>query len=205
VSDHAGWAALVTVVGDGKDALVDRRRVELVDADLPKLPHHHDAQGLPLGRALALIERVRVSADQHAQRALDAVATAVSSRIRGIAIRRCPPLPPTVAERLADYRAQNVADTVMYRHALAGAAEARGWVVHWYDAKKVLAAAAAALNVDDFEAHFQRLKAALGPPWGQDQRLAMAAAIAASRIDRAPAPGTRGAPRAGATSKRARR
>ena len=182
VSDHAGWAVLMTVAGDG--TLIDRRRVELLDEGLPSLPHHHDAQALPLEQALALIERVRVSADRHAKLALDAVATSVSARIQGVAIRRCPPLPPTVAERLADYRAQNAADTVMYRNALAGAAEARGWAVHWYEAKTVLDAAAGALNVEDFEAHFQRLKKSFGPPWGQDQRLALAAAIVAARARR---------------------
>jgi hypothetical protein len=61
----------------------------------------------------------------------------VPGRIRGVALRQCPALPPTIAERIKDYRAQNNADWVMYRKALAGAAEARGWGVHWYDAKKV--------------------------------------------------------------------
>jgi hypothetical protein len=40
VSDHGGWAMLVTVAGDG--TLLDRRRVELVDEDLPKIPHHSE-------------------------------------------------------------------------------------------------------------------------------------------------------------------
>ena len=93
VSDHSGWAVLVTVTADG--TLLDRRRIELVASDLPKLPHHHEAQKLPLEDALDLIERVRVSAERHAKFALDALALAVSSRILGIAIRECPPLPPT--------------------------------------------------------------------------------------------------------------
>jgi hypothetical protein len=76
------------------------------------------------------VERVRESADRHAKLALDAVADAVPLRILGVAIRECPRLPPTVAERINDYRAQNVADTAMYRKGLAGAAEARGWAVH---------------------------------------------------------------------------
>ena len=46
VSDHGGWAVLVTATGDG--TLVDRRRVELVDEDLPKIPHHSEGQRLPL-------------------------------------------------------------------------------------------------------------------------------------------------------------
>ena len=45
VSDHGGWAVLVTVRGDG--TLLDRRRVELVDEDLPKIPHHSEGQRLP--------------------------------------------------------------------------------------------------------------------------------------------------------------
>ena len=47
--------------------------------------------------------------------------------ISSIAIRVCPRLPPTIEERIADTRAANVADSVMYRQALASAAEARGW------------------------------------------------------------------------------
>jgi hypothetical protein len=42
VSDHGGWAVLVTVARDGM--LLDRRRVELVDDDLPGIPHHHESQ-----------------------------------------------------------------------------------------------------------------------------------------------------------------
>ena len=56
VSDHGGWAVLVTVAGDG--TLLDRRRVELVDEDLPKIPHHSEAQRLPINEAVALVERV---------------------------------------------------------------------------------------------------------------------------------------------------
>src|ERR1700689_2856090 len=178
VSDHGGWAVLVTVARDG--TLLDRRRVELVGEGLPKIPHHSECQGLPLDEAVALVERVRVSAEKHAGLALDAVAMAVP-RILGIALRKCPQLPPTIAERIKDYRAQNVADWVMYREALASAAEARGWAVHWYDAKKVFDAASAALRIEDLDAHFLQLRRSIGPPWGKDHKVAMAAAIIAAR------------------------
>jgi hypothetical protein len=162
VSDHGGWAVLVTVARDG--TLLDRRRVELVDDDLPAIPHHHEAQKLPVDEAVALVERVRVSAEKYAALALDAVAMAVP-HIRGVALRKCPELPPTIPERLKDYRARNVADWVMYRRALASAAAARGWSVHWYDAKKVL------------NAHVLSLRASVGPPWNNDHKLAMAGAL----------------------------
>jgi hypothetical protein len=174
VSDHGGWAVLVTVAPDG--TLLDRRRVDLVHAGLPKLPHHSEGQRLPIDEAVKLVERVRTSAEQHAVSALDSV-TAVVPRILAVALRKCPPLPPTIAERITDYRAQNVADWVMYRQALAAAAEARGWPVHWYDAKAVFSAAREALGIEDLDAHFLQLRKAIGPPWDRDHKLAMAAAI----------------------------
>jgi len=178
VSDHGGWAVLVTVARDR--TLLDRRRVDLVDEGLPKLPHHSEGQGLPLDDAVELVERVRVSAERHAVLALDAVAMAMP-RILGVALRKCQPLPSTIAERIKDYRAQNVADWVMYRKALATAAEARGWPIHWYDAKKVLDAARQALRVENLDAHFLRVRKAVGPPWNKDHKLAMAAAIVTAK------------------------
>jgi hypothetical protein len=179
VSDHGGWAVLVTVAGDG--TLLDRRRVELVDEELPKIPHHSEGQGLPIEEAVALVERVRVSAERHAKLGLDAVAATLPGRIVGVALRQCQALPPTIAERITDYRAQNVADWVMYRRALAAAAEGRGWAVHWFDPKKVFDAAGEALGGEDLEGHFAEIRKSIGPPWGQDQKLAMAAAIVAGR------------------------
>jgi len=179
ISDHGGWAVLVTVARDG--TLLDRRRVELVDEDLPKIPHHSEGQALPLDEAVALVERVRVSAERHAKLVLDAVAKTAPGSILGVALRECQELPPTIAERIKDYRAKNVADWVMYRRALAAAAEARGWAVHWYDAKNVFDAASEALGIADIAAHFRELRRSIGAPWGKDHKLAMAAAIVAAR------------------------
>jgi hypothetical protein len=178
VADHAGWAVLVTVAADGK--VLDSRRVELVDADLPSMPIHHDAQTLPLERAVDLVARVRRSADRHATRALDAVAGTVASSIGGVALRTCPPLPATVAEQIDNYRAQNVADWVMYRMAIAGAAESRGWTVHWYDAKTVIGAVCEALHLENLDAYFIEARKAFGPPWDKDHKVATASAIYAS-------------------------
>jgi hypothetical protein len=174
VSDHGGWAVLVTVARDG--TLLDRRRVELVGEGLPRLPHHSEGQGLPLDQAVELVERVRASAEEHAVLALDAVTMAVP-RVLGVALRECPQLPSTIAERIKDYRAHNVADWVMYRKALASAAEARGWPVHWYNAKRVLGSASQALRVENLDAHFLQVRRAVGPPWDKDHKLAMAAAL----------------------------
>ena len=177
IADHAGWAVAVTV--DAGGTLLERRRAELIDPGLPCLPHHHEAQSLPLDEAEALIERVRASASANAKTSLDAIAAAVSEPIVAVALRACPALPPSVAERISDYRAQCVADTVMYREALALAASTNSWPVHWYDAKHVSIEAAAAMNVDEheFAAHLKDVGASLGPPWRKDHGMAVAAAI----------------------------
>jgi len=178
VSDHCGWAVLVTVASDGK--LLDRRRAEILEEGLPKLPHHHEAQSLPRDKAVALVERVRDSAERHASLALDAVAAAVPVRIICIALRECPPLPPTITERIENYRAQNVADTVMYRTALARAAKTRGWDVHWYHAKRVVEEARVALRMEEIDSYFHEVRRSVGPPWQKDHTVAMAAAIVAA-------------------------
>ncbi|MBV9027438.1 MAG: hypothetical protein JO311_02385 [Candidatus Eremiobacteraeota bacterium] len=152
-----------------------------MDDDLPAIPHHHEAQMLPSNEGVALVERVRASAEEHAARALEEVATTVP-HIAGVALRNCPELPPTIAERIKDYRARNVADWVMYRQAIAGAAAARGWPIYWYDAKTVFDEAGRALRVATFDAQFQDMRKTVGAPWNNDHKLAMAAAIAASTL-----------------------
>ena len=180
VSDHGGWAVLVTVAAGG--VVLDSRRVDLVDEDLPSIPHHHEAQKLPLDQALELVERVRLSAERHSRLRFEALEAVMPSKIRGVALRRLQPLPATVAERLQNYRARNVADWVMYRNELASAARLRGWNVHWFESKTVFGEAAAALHTDELDSHFAQAKTLFGPPWTQDHRLAMAAAIAARRF-----------------------
>ena len=175
ISDHAGWAVVVCVANG---EVLDRRRIALIGPGLPSLPHHHEAQGLPMGEAVALIERVRASAALCARNALEAFPAGVAA----IAIRKRPVLPPTIAERITNYRAQCVADSVMYRDVLADAAQALGWSVSEYDAKTVFQEAAEALGLDDISARFREIGKALGPPWQKDQRLATAAAIVAPKI-----------------------
>jgi hypothetical protein len=189
VAEHGSSAVLVTVAPGGE--LVDRRRVDLTDG-LPTHPHHHEgswavgrylntpgARRLSLAEAVALVERVRAAAARGARESLDALAAAVPAPIARIAIRTCPALPPTTAERIADNRAQTVADSVMYRQALATATVERGWSVHWYE--RVFDDAAAALGREDIDALLHAMGRSVGPPWQAKHKLAAAAAIAAGR------------------------
>ncbi len=190
VVEHGNSAVLVTVARDG--TLLDRRRIDLTRG-LPALPHHHEgswavgrylsspwARPTSLADAITLVERVRKAAARGAEEGLDALAREVAAPIAAIAIRACPELPPTVEERIRDNRAQTVADTVMYREALAAAAEGRGWSVHWYQRERVLDDAAMALGVDAIDAVLSAMGRAAGPPWQAKHKLAAAAAIAAA-------------------------
>jgi hypothetical protein len=138
------------------------------------------ARTLSLADAVALVERVRASAARGSRESLEALAAAVPVPIASIAIRACPTLPPTTEERIADNRAQTVADSVMYREALATAAEARGWYVHWYDRERVFRDAATALRREDVDAVLQAMGRSIGPPWRAKHKLAAAAALAAT-------------------------
>jgi hypothetical protein len=190
VAEHGNSAVLITVAPGGE--LLDRRRIDLTRG-LPTHPYHHEgswavgryvnsswARAISLGDAVALVERVRDSAARGARESLEALAAAVPVPIASIAIRVCPKLPPTTEERIKDTRAANVADSVMYREALATAAEARGWFVHWYDRERVFRDAAAALGGKDVDAFLRTMGRLIGPPWQAKHKLAAAAALAAT-------------------------
>ncbi len=189
VTEHANAAMLVTVGAAGE--LLDRRRIELTAPGLPTHPHHHEgswavgrylnspgARVISLAEAVALVERVRTLAIRGAHDGLEALASAVAVPIVSIAIRACPSLPPTIEQRISDNRAQTCADSVMYRQALATAAEARGWSVHWYDRDHVLRDAAAALGCNDINEVLRAMGRSAGSPWQAAHKLAAAAALA---------------------------
>ena len=138
------------------------------------------ARALSLAEAVALIERVRAYVASGAREGLEALAAAVSVPVASIAIRVCPELPPTTEERIVDNRAQTFADSVMYREALATAAEARGWSVYWYDRKRVFRDTAAAVGREDIDAFLHAMGRRVGPPWQAKHKLAAAAALAAT-------------------------
>jgi hypothetical protein len=190
VAEHGNSVILVTVAPGGE--LLDRRRIDLTQG-LPTHPYHHEgswavgrylkspwARKISLADAVALVERVRAAAARGAHDGLEALAATVRQPIGCIAIRACPKLPPTTQARISDTRAANVSDSVMYREAVATAAEARGWSVHWYDRERVFREAAATLGGEDIEAVLRAMGRSSGPPWQAKHKLAAAAALAAS-------------------------
>lgn len=189
VAEHGNSAELVTLGADG--ALLDRRRIDLTHG-LPTHPYHHEgswavgryansawARPISLADAVALVERVHEAAAHGARDSLAALAASLAVPVVRIAIRICPVLPPAIEARIADSKAANVADGVMYRQALANAAHARGWQVCWYDRDSVFEDAARAFGAKDIDAFLRAMGKAIGPPWQARHKLAAAAALGA--------------------------
>ena len=60
VAEHTGWAHLVCVAAPGLvPAVIERRRVTLIDSGLPRQPYEHDSIGMKEDEATALIAQVR--------------------------------------------------------------------------------------------------------------------------------------------------
>lgn len=174
LADHLGWA--VAVIADDDHAVVDRRRIELVEPGVTPAPIHYAGE-----KSEALLAHVRASVARAATAAFDAL----PAPIRSISLRLWPPdFPEDLAtQRRAPYEAR--ADAVMYRQILAELAHARGWEVHCYDAKLVESQAADLLGprADDI---LRGPRARLGPPWTKDHRAALAATVLATRPPRRP-------------------
>ena len=177
IADHLGWAVAVTAAAD--HAVVDRRRVELVEPGVSAAPIHYESARLDVAATAALLAAVRASVVRAGSVALDDLAGALPAPVVSISLRFWPPdFPDDIAvQRRSPYEAR--ADAIMYRHVLAELAHARGWEVHCYDARYVEAQAADRLGERADEV-LHGPRATLGPPWTKDHRAALAATVMAS-------------------------
>jgi hypothetical protein len=176
IAHHLGWAVAVTA--SEAHEVVDRRRIELVEPGMAMAPVHHEGKPLDDAGTAALIAKVRASAARATSTALDELAAAISAPIVSMSLRAWPVDFPTdiVVVRRSPYEAR--ADSVMYREVLAELARARGWDVHLFDAKDVERQAASVLGARADEV-LRGPRATLGPPWGKDERMALAATVMA--------------------------
>lgn len=177
IADHLGWAVVVAASGDHE--VVDRRRIELIEPGVSAAPIHYESSRLDVAATAALVARARASVVRASSAALDELAAALSTPVVSISLRAWPlDFPDDVAvQRRAPYEAR--ADAIMYRQELAELAHARGWEVHFYDAKAVVAQAARKLAGRADEV-LQGPRTTMGPPWTKDHRTALAATVVAA-------------------------
>jgi hypothetical protein len=174
IADHFGWAVAVTASAEHE--VVDRRRIELVEPGLPAAPIHYEGHRLDVAATAALVAKVRASVVRATSAALDEIATALPEPVVSISLRAWPPDFPDeiTVQRRAPYEAR--ADAIMYRQVLSELAHARDWEVHLYHAKDVVGQAVRML-AERADEVLHGPRAALGPPWTKDHRMALAATI----------------------------
>jgi len=188
VADHSGWAVLVSVAAvNGKPAVVDRRRVELIEKGVPSQPYHHETLSLSDTDAERMLRQVRRSIAACTTTAFDRLAADLSPqyKVSAITIRQPPlaSLPVTVAEVHSSYYVQCRADGMLYHSAICTGARERGWTVTIHSRGEELAIAAAALRVSprEVERFLHDLRHTMKSPWTAEHRNAVAAAIGSLR------------------------
>ena len=186
IAHHYGWAVAVTSSTDFR--VVDRRRIELIQPDLPAAPIHHEGgahllhrSGEPLddSELEALVTNVRAAVVLAASTSLDEIVHSLDEPITMITLRAWPTdFPEDIAtQRRVPYESR--ADSVMYCRVLAQLALERGWAIHTYNARSVEDEAVRILG-DRANEVLRSPRARLGPPWSKDHRMALAATIVAS-------------------------
>ena len=178
IAHHLGWAVAVT--GSAEHEVVDRRRIELLEAGMPAAPVEHEAQALDDDDAARMVAEIRASAMRATSASLDQLAAALPGPIISISLRAWPLDFPDdiVVQRRPPYASR--ADSVMYCQVLAECAHVRGWEVHLFDARDVEAQAARLLGERAGDV-LHGPRARLGSPWTKEHRIALAATVVAAQ------------------------
>jgi hypothetical protein len=167
---------------------VDRRRIELIEPGVPPAPIHNQGGAHLLHRTAkpleddvleALVAEVKASVIRAASVALDDLVAAVLEPIVSISLRAWPVGFPQDVSILRRVPYESRADSVMYCQILAELARERGWVVHHYSSSDVEEEAVRILGERAAKV-LHGPRAALGPPWSKDHRIALAATVVAA-------------------------
>lgn len=183
---HTGWAAAVAV---GEHwTILERRRITL-EPNVTRFVYHRAAE-LPLDEAQTLIGNARnesVSAAEHEIGEMLAVLKRHGTTIRAA----CVPggntrLPQSLADILAAHSRIHAAEGAFYRDALAEACARHGLDVARVPERDLWPLAAAALGTSEQKLLERIIETGkrLGPPWGEDQKLAALAATLAGKSRR---------------------
>jgi len=186
VAEHTGWAHLVCVAAHGRvPAVIERRRVTLIDPGLPTQPYEHDTMAMREDEAEDLIARVQKSVSACTVRALERLVGELEpvSPVVALAIREppFPSIPTSVAAVHASYQLRCSADGMMYQQAICRAAARLRLAVQLCKRgeESTLAATQIGVTPGDVEDFVTGSGRPAGPPWTEEHRRAFAAGIAA--------------------------
>jgi hypothetical protein len=180
---HSGWAAVVAVAGSPTDIeVLDRRRVELLPGDLPRMTYHA-AEDMKAPEARRLIQKVERATAKTTAAMLESLLADLGEHgtVVTVAVLGTPRDLPPLERILGSHPLLHSAEGELYRGALADAAAGLGLDVVTVAPKGTIALVAGTLGcaAEAFEATLKATGKALGPPWQQDHRDATAAALLA--------------------------
>lgn len=178
---HTGWAAAVAVACDGE--VIERRRIAYEPA-ATRFIYHHAAE-IPADAAFALIGTARIQAAKKAREEIVTLIAAVRDRGKTVVAAGVPggnaKLPTSLSDILAAHSRIHAAEGAFYRDVLAEACELANIPVARAPERDLwsLAAKRMRLSEDALRERLVTMGKRLGPPWGEDQRVAALAALVA--------------------------
>jgi len=168
---HTGWAALVVVAGSD---VVLRKRIELADpTGRIRKNAYQAARGMELAEAGALVEAAeRIATERATAEIQGTVREAEGVEVRSCAVVVGASREAPLGSILASHALAHVAEARLYQDALLRGAESC----------RLEAIAVPKQSIPEEELRrMDELRRELGPPWGEDQKLAALAAWIALR------------------------
>jgi len=181
VATHSGWAVAVTagLDEDGRLAVVDRRRVTLIDEDLPRMAYHAAADLDPdaAGRLVASVNASIIECARAVVR--DLVASDGATSVTGVAVIGEPRDIPSVPEVLASHARMHASEGEQYRRGIVEAANDLELPVLRIGADALSSRVTDVLGwtTERTERELAAARATLGPPWQADHKQAALAAL----------------------------
>jgi len=188
---HTGWATHVVVSGaPPKMDIFARGRTELLPADdsIPRFVYH-EAALLTAARAGDLVRRAQSAARHAAADSLSAIIA--DARSRAVLVKTCALVTGTSRMKpgaaltaiLQSHPLIHAAEGALFRDAICAACRECGLALVTVAESDAWTTAACACDCaeSDVRQHVAALRSIVGPPWGADEKIATAAALAAGR------------------------
>ncbi|MFI4936474.1 MAG: hypothetical protein ACHP7N_17840 [Caulobacterales bacterium] len=177
---HTYWTAVVALSGPPDAPRVILRHRMVFAAGAERSVYHHAAEATD-GTAEALIERVRAATEVNARAGIGALLELLGRDGVAVRIAAAPTggrKLPALAQILRVHTLQHAAEGEFYRDVVAAACAQLGLEVRRPVERELPTLVCDKLGVAPtrLQAVLKEMGAALGPPWSEDQRLAMMAA-----------------------------
>ncbi|HJZ86595.1 MAG TPA: hypothetical protein VKN99_15550 [Polyangia bacterium] len=173
---HTGWAAAVALAGPpAAPRVIDRRRLELA-APGGSADWYHQARELSGAAAARKVREGSADAHKRARAAVRALIEQLAAQGYRVVASGLPlgntRLPSSLEAILRSHALVHSAEGELFRQVLVSASEAAELAVTGVPARQLYAQAAARLHLGEAELkrRLTDLGAAVGAPWGQDQK-----------------------------------